>query len=125
MQTLLPRVYQIIEEIHRRFVGFAKEVSNHDQNLVDRTMILRDGIVYMARLAIAGSFSVNGVARLHTDILKKKENYMISMYFIQINLIIKQMGLLTHRRWLAYCNPQLSELINETIGKGWIKNQLN
>ena len=54
MQTLLPRVYQIIEEIHRRFVGFAKEVSNHDQNLVDRTMILRDGTVYMARLAIAG-----------------------------------------------------------------------
>lgn len=72
MQTLLPRVYQIIEEIHRRFVGFAKEVSNHDQNLVDRTMILRDGTVYMARLAIAGSFSVNGVAMTSYRYLKRK-----------------------------------------------------
>ena len=119
MQTLLPRVYQIIEEIHRRFVGFAKEVSNHDQNLVDRTMILRDGIVYMARLAIAGSFSVNGVARLHTDILKERELHDFNVLYP--NKFNNKTNGVTHRRWLAYCNPQLSELINETIGKGWIK----
>ena len=119
MQTLLPRVYQIIEEIHRRFVGFAKEVSNHDQNLVDRTMILRDGTVYMARLAIAGSFSVNGVARLHTDILKERELHDFNVLYP--NKFNNKTNGVTHRRWLAYCNPQLSELINETIGKGWIK----
>ena len=119
MQTLLPRVYQIIEEIHRRFVGFAKEVSNHDQNLVDRTMILRDGTVYMARLAIAGSFSVNGVARLHTDILKERELHDFNVLYP--NKFNNKTNGITHRRWLAYCNPQLSELINETIGKGWIK----
>ena len=118
MQTLLPRVYQIIEEIHRRFVGFAKEVSNHDQNLVDRTMILRDGTVYMARLAIAGSFSVNGVARLHTDILKERELHDFNVLYP--NKFNNKTNGVTHRRWLAYCNPQLSELINETIGK-WIK----
>ena len=119
MQTLLPRVYQIIEEIHRRFVGFAKEVSDRDQNLVDRTMILRDGTVYMARLAIAGSFSVNGVAKLHTDILKDRELHDFNVLYP--NKFNNKTNGVTHRRWLAYCNPQLSEVINETIGKGWIK----
>ena len=99
MQTLLPRVYQIIEEIHRRFVGFAKEVSNHDQNLVDRTMILRDGIVYMARLAIAGSFSVNGVARLHTDILKERELHDFNVLYP--NKFNNKTNGVTHRRWLV------------------------
>ena len=119
MQTLLPRVYQIIEETHRRFVGFAKEVSDRDQNLVDRTMILRDGTVYMARLAIAGSFSVNGVAKLHTDILKDRELHDFNVLYP--NKFNNKTNGVTHRRWLAYCNPQLSEVINETIGKGWIK----
>ena len=86
-------------------------------------MILRDGTVYMARLAIAGSFSVNGVARLHTDILKERELHDFNVLYP--NKFNNKTNGVTHRRWLAYCNPQLSELINETIGKGWIKNQLN
>ncbi len=73
MQTLLPRIYQIIEEIHRRFIGYVKMVSNRDEELLNRVMILRDGLVYMARLAIVGSFSVNGVAKLHSDILVERE----------------------------------------------------
>lgn len=75
--------------------------------------------VYMARLAIAGSFSVNGVARLHTDILKERELHDFNVLYP--NKFNNKTNGITHRRWLAYCNPQLSELINETIGKGWIK----
>ena len=73
----------------------------------------------MARLAIAGSFSVNGVARLHTDILKERELHDFNVLYP--NKFNNKTNGVTHRRWLAYCNPQLSELINETIGKGWIK----
>ena len=107
MQSLLPRVYEIIEEIHRRFIGYVKMASDRDEELLNRVMILRDGTVYMARLAIVGSFSVNGVAKLHSDILAKFNN--------------KTNGI-THRRWLAYCNPELSSLISEYIGDEWIKH---
>ena len=73
METLLPRIYQIIEEINRRFIGYVKQVSDHDDDLLNRVMIIKDGQVFMAHLAIVGSFSVNGVARLHTQILKEQE----------------------------------------------------
>lgn len=119
MQTLLPRVYQIIEEIHRRFIGYVKEVSHRDQELIDRVMILRDGTVYMARLAIVGSFSVNGVAQLHTDILKERE--LKDFCDIFPNKFNNKTNGVTHRRWLAYSNPQLASLITETIGDTWVK----
>lgn len=118
MQSLLPRIYQIIEEIHRRFVGYVKMVSNHDEELLHRVLILRDNNVFMAHLAIVGSFSVNGVAKLHSHILMNRELKDFS-YLYPTKFNNKTNGV-THRRWLAYCNPQLTSLINQTIGKDWM-----
>lgn len=118
MESLLPRVYQIIDEIHRRFVGYVKMVSDHDDDLLNRVMILKDGQVFMAHLAIAGSFSVNGVAKLHTDILIEQE--MKDFVRIYPNKFNNKTNGVTHRRWLAYSNPELSALVNKTIGDEWI-----
>lgn len=120
MQSLLPRIYQIIEEINRRFIGYVKNASDHDEDLLNRVMIIKDGQVHMAHLAIAGSFSVNGVARLHTQILMEQE--MKDFNFLYPNKFNNKTNGITHRRWLAYSNPELSALINETIGNDWIKH---
>ena len=120
MQTLLPRVYQIIEEINRRFIGYVKQTSDHDDELLNRVMIIKDGQVHMAHLAIAGSFSVNGVARLHTQILMEQE--MRDFHFLYPDKFNNKTNGITHRRWLAYSNPELSTLLNETIGDSWMKN---
>ncbi len=118
MQSLLPRVYQIIEEINRRFIGFVKQESDYDDELLNRVMIIKDDQVHMAHLAIVGSFSVNGVAKLHTQILIEQE--MHDFYQLYPNKFNNKTNGITHRRWLAYSNPQLSELLNETIGNQWI-----
>ena len=120
MQSLLPRIYQIIEEINRRFIGYVKNASDGDDDLLNRVMIIKDGQVHMAHLAIAGSFSVNGVARLHTQILMEQE--MKDFNFLYPDKFNNKTNGITHRRWLAYSNPHLSELINETIGDEWIKH---
>ena len=120
MESLLPRIYQIIEEINRRFIGYVKQVSDHDDDLLNRVMIIKDGQVYMAHLAIAGSFSVNGVARLHSQILKEQE--MKDFNFLYPNKFNNKTNGITHRRWLAYSNPELSALLNETIGTDWLKH---
>lgn len=120
MQALLPRVYQIIEEINRRFIGYVKHISDNDEDLLNRVMILKDGQVHMAHLAIVGSFSVNGVARLHTQILMEQE--MKDFYFLYPKKFNNKTNGITHRRWLAYSNPELSSLLNETIGNDWIKH---
>ena len=120
MKNLLPRIYQIIEEIHRRFIGYVKIASNRDEQLLNRVMILRDGQVHMARLAIAGSFSVNGVAALHTDILKNREMQDFDRIFP--GKFNNKTNGVTHRRWLAYCNPQLADRLHEAIGDSWIKH---
>lgn len=120
METLLPRVYKIIEEIHRRFIGYVKTASNRDEELMNQVLILKNGTVFMAHLAIVGSFSVNGVARLHTDILMKQElKHFNELYPNKFN---NKTNGVTHRRWLAYCNPQLSSLITETIGDEWMQH---
>ena len=120
MQSLLPRVYQIIEEINRRFIGFVKESAIYNEDLLRRVMIIKDGQVHMAHLAIAGSFSVNGVAALHTKILMEQEMKDFNdLYPTKFN---NKTNGITHRRWLAYSNPQLSALVNETIGNEWIKH---
>lgn len=118
MRDLLPRVYQIIEEINRRFIGFVKQQTENDNDLLQRVMIIKDGQVHMARLAIAGSFSVNGVAQLHSDILKERE--MKDFDTLYPNKFNNKTNGVTHRRWLAYCNPQLTSLINESIGDSWM-----
>lgn len=119
MRSLLPRIYQIIEEINRRFIGYVKRNSDGDEGLVNRTMIIKDGQVHMAHLAIAGSFSVNGVAKLHTEILMNQE--MKDFNEIYPNKFNNKTNGITHRRWLLYSNPELTELLKSTIGDEWIK----
>ena len=113
MQSLLPRVYQIIEEINRRFIGYVKNASDYDEDLLNRVMIIKDGQVHMAHLAIAGSFSVNGVARLHTQILMEQE--MKDFNFLYPNKFNNKTNGITFRRWLLHCNHELTRWIGKYV----------
>ena len=119
VQKLLPRIYMIIEEINTRFVREINE-KFHDYNLANRVAVIRDGQVHMAHLGIVAAYSVNGVAALHTEILKK--DVMKDFYHIYPEKFNNKTNGVTHRRWLVYSNPQLRELLNETIGDSYIKN---
>jgi len=120
---LLPRHLQIIYEINRRFLEEVKEKYSKDQNVLDKLSIIsvgKDKRVRMANLAIVGSFAVNGVAALHTSILKKRIfpdfNKIYPKKFINVTNGI------TPRRWLVTANPLLTQLISEKIGQEWIKD---
>lgn len=119
-KRLLPRIYMIIEEINKRFCFDLIEKFKYDSEKVRRMAIIADGQIKMAHLAIVGSHSINGVAELHTEILKKQE--LKDFYEIYKNKFNNKTNGITQRRWLAHCNPGLSELINKTIGNGWLKN---
>ncbi|WP_088034042.1 glycogen/starch/alpha-glucan phosphorylase [Evansella clarkii] len=124
LQHLLPRIYMIIDEINERF---CKGIWFDHEGLRDKIpelAVIADDQVHMARLAIVGSFSVNGVARLHTDILKKKE--MKDFYALFPDRFNNKTNGITHRRWLLQANPNLASLITEVIGSQWIQrpNQL-
>lgn len=117
---LLPRVYQIVEEINRRFCAAIVDKFGSDNDRIRRMAIVYDGEVRMAWLSIVGSFSVNGVARLHTEILKNevlKDFY--EMYPTKFNS--KTNGI-TQRRFLLHGNPLLARYVTKKIGKDWIKN---
>ncbi|MEK3887643.1 glycogen/starch/alpha-glucan phosphorylase [Bacillus sp. FSL K6-3431] len=119
MNHLLPRIYMIIDEINERFckgIWFDHEEMREE---IPKLAIIADDQVHMARLAIIGSFSVNGVARIHTEILKKKE--MKNFYALFPNRFNNKTNGITHRRWLLQVNPKLSELITDTIGPKWIQ----
>ena len=115
---LLPRIYQIVEEINRRFVIKIQEMYPGDQNKVRNMAVLYDGQVKMAHLAIAGSYSVNGVARLHTEILKKRE--LKDFYEMNPKQFNNKTNGVTQRRFLAHGNPLLAQWLNEKIGEEWI-----
>ncbi len=115
---LLPRVYQIVEEINRRFVIQINERYNNDPAKVASMAILYDGQVRMAHLAIAGSFSVNGVARLHTDILKKRE--LKDFYEMMPEKFNNKTNGITQRRFLLHGNPLLASWVTDKIGDEWI-----
>ena len=115
---LLPRIYQIVEEINRRFVIKIQEMYPGDQSKVKSMAILYDGQVKMAHLAIAGSYSVNGVARLHTEILKKRE--LKDFYEMNPKQFNNKTNGVTQRRFLAHGNPLLAQWLNDKIGKEWI-----
>jgi len=119
IQELLPRVYMIIQEIQKRF---AYEIQHHDQHpeILPSVSILKDGQIHMAHLAIVGSHSVNGVASLHTKILK--EDVMKDFYSLMPDKFNNKTNGITHRRWLMYSNPQLTKLLDETIGDSWKKH---
>jgi starch phosphorylase len=116
LKPLLPRIYMIIEEIHRRSqLEFSQ---NHLAEDARRNMsIIKDGMIHMANLAIYASFSTNGVAALHTDILKADtfKDYF-ALYPQRFN---NKTNGITHRRWFMYANPSLASLVSETIGETW------
>ncbi|WP_136608594.1 glycogen/starch/alpha-glucan phosphorylase [Paenibacillus dokdonensis] len=118
MRELLPRVYMIIEEINKRFCGMMLERFPARQDLVSEVAIIESDQVKMAHLAIVGSYSVNGVAQLHTDLLKS--NVMKPFYDLFPERFNNKTNGITHRRWLMHANPELSHLISESIGTGWI-----
>ena len=115
---LLPRVYQIVEEINRRFVIEIQNKYPGDQEKIRKMAILYDGQVRMAHLAIAGSYSVNGVARLHTEILKKRE--LRDFYEMMPEKFNNKTNGITQRRFLKHANPLLSDWITDKIGDGWV-----
>ncbi|WP_407312929.1 glycogen/starch/alpha-glucan phosphorylase [Desulfosporosinus sp. SB140] len=119
-ESLLPRIYMIIEEIDRRFKERLAKRFMDDRNLTQDTQIIRDGQVQMVNLAIIGSSSVNGVALLHTEILKQqvfKNYYRIFSYKFN-----NKTNGVNHRRFLLAANPALSNLITEAIGPAWKKD---
>jgi len=121
MEKVLPRHLQIIYEINRRFLEEVKAKFPNDNDLLRRVSIIEEGperMVRMAYLAIVGSHSVNGVAALHTDILKK--TLFKDFYMLFPERFNNKTNGITQRRWLKLCNPKLSELITEKIGDGWI-----
>ncbi len=115
---LLPRVYQIIEEINRRFLIEVRNRYPEDSGKIERMAILYDGQVKMAHLAIVAGFSVNGVARLHTEILKTKE--LKDFYEMTPEKFNNKTNGITQRRFLLHGNPLLAGWVTGKIGNGWI-----
>ena len=116
---LLPRVYQIIQEIDRRFVAKIREMYPGNEEKVAKMQILRDGQVKMAHLAIVAGYSVNGVARLHTEILKKQE--LRDFYEMMPQKFNNKTNGITQRRFLMHGNPLLADWVTEKLGtKDWI-----
>ena len=119
-KSLLPRIYMIIEEINSRYCEelWNKYLGQWDK--ISRMAIIGDGYVRMANLAIVGSHSVNGVAKLHTEILKKRE--MSDFYYLYPSKFNNKTNGITHRRWLIRSNPKLTKLLVDTIGDSFIKH---
>ncbi len=117
---LLPRIHMIIEEINRRFCAKLIERFGNNPQKIRSMAIVADGQIRMAHLAIVGGHSVNGVAAIHTEILKSQE--LKDFYDIYPEKFNNKTNGITQRRWLAFCNPKLSSLISETIGHDWIKD---
>lgn len=121
-RNLLPRIYMIVEEINKRFCA---EIIDSDLGLREKVRdmaVISDGSIKMAHLAIVGSHSVNGVARLHTEILKSRimNNYN-DFYPKKFN---NKTNGISQRRWLLIANPPLSKFMTDTLGEGWIENPI-
>ncbi|MCX7970897.1 MAG: glycogen/starch/alpha-glucan phosphorylase [Negativicutes bacterium] len=119
IREVCPRVLMIIEEIDRRFRQQLAERYPGDWGRIERMAIIRDGTVHMAHMAVVGSFSVNGVAKIHSEILKNNLLKDFAQFF-PYKFNNKTNGV-THRRFMINANPALTELINDTIGRDWIK----
>ena len=115
---LLPRIYQIVEEINRRFVLKIQSMYPGNQDKVKNMAILYDGQVKVAHLAIAGSYSVNGVAALHTKILEERE--LKDFYEMRPEQFNNKTNGITQRRFLLHGNPLLASWITDKIGDEWI-----
>lgn len=117
---LLPRIYQIVEEINRRFILSIQQKFPNDNEKVRKMAIIYDGQVKMAHLAIAAGYSVNGVARLHTEILKTRE--LKEFYEMFPEKFNNKTNGITQRRFLMHGNPQLAAWVTSHIGDDWITN---
>jgi len=119
-KKLLPRIFMIVEEINERFTRELWSKYEGQWDKISQMAIVGDGYVRMAHLAIVGSHSVNGVAKLHTEILKNQQ--MSDFYYMYPRKFNNKTNGITHRRWLIKANPKLTSLLNETIGESWIKH---
>ena len=115
ISDLLPRIYQIIQEINRRHID--KKTPLYGEDLSQRTAIIANGQIKMANLAIIGSHSVNGVAKLHTDILMA--DTLHDFYVMYPQKFNNKTNGITQRRWVQIANENLTEMLDETIGTEW------
>ena len=113
-KPLLPRIYMIIDEINRRWLIDVRKRYPNNEDKVREMSIIQDGMVHMARLAIVGSHSVNGVAAIHTGILERET--LRPFYEYNPSMFNNKTNGVTHRRWLMGANPELEELIDSTVG---------
>ena len=123
MERVLPRHLQIIYEINQRFLAEVSAQFPGDSDRLGRMSLISENggrAVRMAHLAIVGSHSINGVAALHSELVKT--HLVPDFYDLWPGRFNNKTNGVTHRRWLASCNPDLSRVINETIGEGWITN---
>lgn len=121
-EKLIPRIYMIVEEINRRFCLEVSKKYYGDWNKINNMAIISNGNIKMANLAIVGSHSINGVAWLHTEILKHRElKDFYEMYPERFN---NKTNGITHRRWLIKANTDLANLLVEKIGPEWVENPL-
>ncbi len=119
-KKLLPRIYMIIDEINKRFLDTVRKLYPGDEDLVRRVSIIQDGVIHMARLSVVGSHSVNGVAKIHSNILK---NYTMKDFdMLYPKKFNNKTNGITHRRWLIAANPELSNLLDEAISDKWRKD---
>jgi len=119
-RRLLPRIYMIVEEINKRYCQELWKEYVGDWKKISDMAIISDGYIKMAYLAVVGSHSVNGVAKLHTEILKNSEMKNLNDFYPD-KFNNKTNGI-SHRRWLLKINPELSNLLIDNIGEGFIKN---
>ncbi|HMM19105.1 MAG TPA: glycogen/starch/alpha-glucan phosphorylase [Selenomonadales bacterium] len=118
LAPLLPRVFIIINEINERFCHQLWDRYPGDWDKIRSLAVIADGNIHMAHLAIVGSYSVNGVADIHTEILKTR--VMEGFYRLFPHKFNSKTNGVTHRRWLLYVNPSLAALLDETAGPGWV-----
>ncbi len=117
---VLPRIYMIVEEINKRYCQLLIDRFGNDPQKITKMAIVADGQIRMAHLAMVGSHSINGVAALHTEILKNQE--LKDFYDIYPEKFNNKTNGITQRRWLGHANPNLAKLITDTIGDKWYTN---
>ena len=120
-KNLLPRIYMILEELDRRFNELYSHQLSEEQ--LRNTSIIRDGYVRMANLSVIMSHSINGVAKLHTELLETE--VMKDLYFLFPERFNNKTNGISYRRWIESCNPELSKLLDDSIGKTWRQNPLD
>ena len=120
VQKLLPRIYMIIDEINGRYGHYIYERFPNESNLWYDTRIIDNGVIHMARLAVIMSHTVNGVAEIHTGLLKS--DLFREYYRMWPERFQNKTNGITPRRWMLYSNPQLRAMLDETIGKGYEKD---